>query len=50
MEYRNYLLHSNCILKWWSVLLLTGCHVAERHPFLAVGDVYENKVEALCII
>ena len=32
-----------------SVLLLTGCHVAEQHPFFAVGNVYETKVEAFAL-
>ena len=30
-------------------LLLTGCHVAEQHPFFAVGNVYETKVEAFAL-
>ena len=32
-----------------SVLLLTGCHVDEQHPFFAVGNVYETKVEAFAL-
>ena len=32
-----------------AVLLLTGCHVAEQHPFFAVGNVYETKVEAFAL-
>ena len=30
-------------------LLLTGCHVDEQHPFFAVGNVYETKVEAFAL-
>ena len=33
----------------YSALLLTGCHVAEQHPFFAVGNVYETKVEAFAL-
>ena len=32
-----------------SALLLTGCRVAEQHPFFAVGNVYETKVEAFAL-